>query len=226
MSEVTQTLASKLAEVMGEVGYVQKDAYNAFSKYQYASLKAVLLKVNPALSKRGIAVASHADVISQTRIPGKHGDNNLVVVRVGLDFTDGVNSIHSEGLGSGLDAGDKAIMKANAAAMKYALAGPFLISWGDDPEADISTDDNAPERKSEPNPFTGKTMDPIESPLPPKGTKGINAVRALYGHAEVLGWSTGDLLSWVEKRTGGKAPEEVTMAQAKALLEAIKKETA
>jgi len=227
MSETaTQTLASKLAEVMGEVGYVQKDAINTFSNYNYASLKAVLLKVNPALSKRGIAVSSHAEVISQTRIPGKHGDNNLAVVRIELDFTDGIDTIHSEGLGSGLDAGDKAIMKANAAGMKYALAGPFLIAWGDDPEADTSTDDNASERKSEPNPFTGKTMNPIETPLPEKGTKGINAVRELLGFAEAAGWSTDKLLSWVEKRTGGKAPDELTMAQAKALLEAIKKEKA
>jgi len=82
------------------------------------------------------------------------------------------------------------------------------------------------ERISEQNPFTGKTMNPIETPLPKKGTKGINAVRELLGFAEAAGWSTDKLLSWVEKRTGGKAPDELTMAQAKALLEAMKKEAA
>jgi hypothetical protein len=31
-------------------------------------------------------------------------------------------------------------MKASTAALKYLLAGAFNISWGDDPEADASTD--------------------------------------------------------------------------------------
>ena len=43
-------------------------------------------------------------------------------------------------MGQGTDKGDKAVMKANTAALKYALAGIFLISWGDDPEADVETD--------------------------------------------------------------------------------------
>ena len=213
-------LSAKLAEVMAEVGYVKKDAHNDFSNYDYASLKAVLRKVNPALSKRGIAVSSQAEILSQVRIPGKYGDNNMVTVKISLDFVDGEERIHAEGIGSGLDAGDKGAMKANAAALKYALANAFMISWGDDPEADVSTD----KRAAETNPFTGEEMKPIEAPLPPKGTKGINAVRALYGHAEVLGWTTDELLSWVAKRTAGKKPEEVTAAQAKALLNAIKKE--
>jgi len=223
-------LSQKLAEVMAEVGYVQKDAHNDFSHYDYASLKAVLRKVNPALSKRGIAVSSQAEILSQVRIPGKYGDNNMVTVKISLEFVDGEERIHAEGIGSGLDAGDKGAMKANAAALKYALANAFMISWGDDPEADVSTDNTGPymaglEKVPELNPFTGKDMNPIEAPLPPKGTKGINDVRALYGHAEVLGWTTEELLSWVAKRTAGKKPEEVTAAQAKALLAAIKKET-
>ncbi len=44
------------------------------------------------------------------------------------------------------DAGDKALMKAQTAAIKYAMARAFNISWGDDPEADPKVDniDNAP----------------------------------------------------------------------------------
>jgi hypothetical protein len=34
-------------------------------------------------------------------------------------------------------------MKANTAALKYAVAAGLLISWGDDPEADASTDRDA-----------------------------------------------------------------------------------
>lgn len=40
------------------------------------------------------------------------------------------------GLGSGQDSGDKAIMKAQTAAIKYAYLLSFAISTGDDPEND------------------------------------------------------------------------------------------
>ena len=213
-------LSAKLAEVMAEVGYVRKDATNDFQHYQYASAEAVLKKVNAALSSRGIAVSTQAELLHYESMPGAKGPSMHAVVRLSLTFTDGEEKITAQGLGEGSDKGDKATMKADTAALKYALANAFMISWGDDPEADVSTD----KRAAEPNPFTGETMEPIEAPLPPKGTKGINTVRALYGHAEVLGWSNDAILSWVAKRTGGKKPEEVTAAQAKALLAAIKKE--
>lgn len=213
-------LSQKLSEVMGEVGYVKKDATNAFQHYKYASAEAVLKKVNAALSERGIAVSTQAELLHYDKTEAGGKETMHAVVRLSLTFTDGEETLTAQGLGEGSDKGDKATMKADTAALKYALANAFMISWGDDPEADVSTD----KRAAEVNPITGKTMEPIESPLPPKGTKGINAVRALYGHAETLGWSTDELLSWVGTRTGGKTPEELTAAQSKALLAAIKKE--
>jgi len=209
-------LSEKLAQVMSEVGYVRKDATNDFHHYKYASAEAVLKKVNAALSARGIAVSSQAELLHYEPV----GKGMHAVVKLSLTFVDGDEKLTVQGLGEGSDTGDKAVMKANTAALKYAMANAFMISWGDDPEADATTDQRAAE---EVNPFTGKKMESIEAPLPKKGTKGINYVRALYGHAEVLGWSTDQLLAWVEKRTG-KKPEELTFAQAKALLQAIKRE--
>jgi hypothetical protein len=127
-----KTLAQKLSDVMAEVGYVRKDATNAFHKYKYASAEAVLKKVNAALSSRGVAVGSLATVA--------HYEKGHAVVRLRLEFHDGNAVIAVEGLGEGSDKGDKAIMKANTAALKYALANAFMISWGDDPEQDESTD--------------------------------------------------------------------------------------
>ena len=137
MSE--QTLVQKLADVMAEVGYIQKDATNEFHKYRYASAAAVLSKVNAALSSRGIAVSSTAELVAHDRIEGAK-PKTIAVVKLTLIFNDGTDTLQIEGLGSGEDSGDKAVMKANTAALKYALANAFLISWGDDPEADPSTD--------------------------------------------------------------------------------------
>ena len=44
---------------------------------------------------------------------------------------------------SGQDAGDKAVMKAQTAAIKYAYMLSLCIATGDDPEADSKTDENS-----------------------------------------------------------------------------------
>ena len=46
------------------------------------------------------------------------------------------------GIGSGQDGGDKAVMKAQTAAIKYAYMLSLAISTGDDPEADGKTDES------------------------------------------------------------------------------------
>ena len=131
-----KTLVEKMAEVMAEVGYVQKDAVNKGIGYKYASAEAVLKKVNAALSERGIAVSSAATL--ENFSPGR------AVVKLALTFHDGTDSLTVEGLGEGTDKGDKSTMKANTSALKYAMANAFLISWGDDPEADLPAEEDSP----------------------------------------------------------------------------------
>ena len=55
--------------------------------------------------------------------------------------SDSGEQIKIKGLGSGQDAGDKSVMKAQTAAIKYAFLLSFAISTGDDPEADTHTDE-------------------------------------------------------------------------------------
>ncbi len=132
----TKSLASKLAEVMSLVAYVQKDGKNDFHKYKYASAEKVYQKVNAELSARNIAVSSNCELLASTDLLDK------VIAKVTLTLVDGDSSDRLEisGIGEGSDKGDKAAMKAITAATKYALSTGFLISWGDDPEADVSTD--------------------------------------------------------------------------------------
>ena len=46
-----------------------------------------------------------------------------------------------KGLGSGQDAGDKALAKAQTMALKYCYMASLAIATGDDPEADSKTDE-------------------------------------------------------------------------------------
>ena len=138
----TKTLATKLAEVAAEVSYVQKDAKNDFHKYSYASAEAVLRKVNEAITTRQIAVSSNAELL--------HFEEGNAIVRLTLKFVDCQNGeiLVVQGLGQGQDNGDKAVMKANTAALKYAYANAFTMSWGDDPEADAGTDRSINKKKT------------------------------------------------------------------------------
>jgi len=135
---MSKTLAANMAEVMEKVGYVQKDATNDFQKYTYASAQAVFDKVRKELSARGIAVGGDVELVASEIVGPK--DKHLVVAKHTLTFTDGTDTLSVAALGEGIDAGDKASMKSNTAAVKYCLAKAFLISWGDDPEADAASD--------------------------------------------------------------------------------------
>jgi hypothetical protein len=160
MSDMSKTLRQNLAEVMGIVGYVQKDGKNQAQSYPYASAEAVLKKVNAALSTRGICIESEAELLhfNVTQFTNDRGHTRFrsdAAVRITLTFTadhfayqskeDKAPEFYNEaitvqGLGQSTDTGDKAIMKANTAAIKYCLTNAFLISWGDDPEAAAAGD--------------------------------------------------------------------------------------
>jgi len=213
-----KTLVQKLSEVMAEVGYVQKDAVNEFHHYRYASAEAVLKRVNAALSERGIVVSSQAELVRQDILKSEKGDKILAVVKLAVDFTDGTETVHAEGLGSGLDGGDKAVMKANTAAIKYLVANAFLISWGDDPEADAGTDRVA--LRAEEDPTTGEDipdyprLNAIIATM--KGKRGVRELRQIEIHAQMAGWNEDQLFIWAEENgvvfgTGEKFSEIVRL---------------
>jgi len=130
---------AKMVRIMDSIGYLQKDATMTGSlfSYTYATARKVLDKVRDECAKEGISVESESDIVEFHII----GAKSLAVVKTSLFFTDGIFIARAQGLGSGIDSGDKAVMKANTAAIKYACSGKFLISWGDDPEASGEDDD-------------------------------------------------------------------------------------
>jgi hypothetical protein len=160
-TEPGNMLALKLSEVAREVAYVQKDATNDYHKYSYASAEAVLRKVNAALTERKIALGSSSELV--------HYEAGNAIVRLTLRFIDAESGeiIAAQGMGQGQDKGDKAVMKANTAALKYLYANVFTISWGDDPEADSATDNKRKARSPKPKPGfkTVFTREELESEL-------------------------------------------------------------
>jgi len=136
-----------MAQISRECAYIQKDAKNTHFKYKYASAEAVLQKVNEAMTSRNVAKATQVEY--EVLTPG-HVIAKLRIILVNGDDPK-ENSLIFEGIGEGKDTGDKASMKALTAAHKYAYATGLGISWGDDPEADSSTDKAASNDKTTKN---------------------------------------------------------------------------
>jgi len=188
-----QEFIAALSEVMEEVGYIQKDAKNEHQRYRYASAEAVLNKVRGALASRDMAVESHASLEHFEVFDTDNGKRSIAAVKLSLSVTDGVNTATMEGLGEGLDAGDKAVMKANTAALKYAVASGFLISWGDDPEADPGSEEIGRKRQpslpvedpfSDDDPVAYEDAKDIVASM--KGKQGVRELKQFFGHCQLL----------------------------------------
>ena len=138
-------IAKKLVAVMSECSHVGKNGLNSYHQYKYATAEDVLCKVNEALTKNKLAsVVTPAldSVVDVVNLKGNKEHLATISVKIELIDADSGESIVLQGFGSGQDAGDKAIMKAQTAAIKYAYMMSLCIATGDDPEADTNTDEN------------------------------------------------------------------------------------
>lgn len=145
-----QSLATKLAEVMGEVGWIPKKGRNTFQNYDYVREVDIVDSVREKLSVRKVALIPkvvHMEYQPMTTAKGVAGF--FAVVTMSYTFVDGESGeqLIVEAVGAGTDQpGDKAFYKAQTGAKKYALTQAFLIATGDDPE-----DEQAPKTsKSKP----------------------------------------------------------------------------
>ena len=139
-----QKLAKKFVAVMQECSHVVKTGTNDFHRYKYATATDVLEKVNASLTRHGIAsIVSPALLNVQEVTTSKGNIERLATVEVTVTLIDSESgeSFAIKGLGSGQDAGDKSIAKAQTMALKYCYMASLAIATGDDPEADSKTDE-------------------------------------------------------------------------------------
>lgn len=139
-------IAKKLVNIMIECGHIAKNGLNSYHQYKYATAEDVLLKVNTALTKNKIASVVIPEIASMVDVTNLKGNTeHLVTVNVQIKLIDSESGecVDLFGIGSGQDAGDKAVMKAQTAAIKYAYMMSLCIATSDDPEADTKTDENS-----------------------------------------------------------------------------------
>lgn len=167
-----KNIAAKIVKVMQECGYVQKQGVNDYHKYKYALAADVLEKVNPALVKNNLAAIPTPKITDFRDVTTTRGNvEHLVTVETSLLLIDADSgeTVNVIGIGSGQDAGDKAVMKAETASLKYAWMLALNIATGDDPEGDPAVDESANPKKGEtvktpPPAPAGEKPDPILCP--------------------------------------------------------------
>ena len=141
-----QKLASKFIEVMRDCSHISKNGKNDFHGYKYATSADVLERVNASLVAHGIASIATPELLNVVDVTTAKGNvEHLATIRMDITLIDKESGevLSIGGIGSGQDGGDKAVMKAQTAAIKYAYMLSLSISTGDDPEADRRTDEGA-----------------------------------------------------------------------------------
>jgi hypothetical protein len=135
-----EALARKLVAAMKEIDAVGKQGKNEKQGYGYVRAVDVAKEVRPVLIQNGIGF--HYSVISTERWervnPTTGSILYFVEINVLLTFTDSETgeSVTVQGLGWGMDSGDKAPYKAMTGALKYGLRMNFIIPDEMDPEND------------------------------------------------------------------------------------------
>lgn len=137
------SLKQKLSRLAEQCAYVRKEGRNEFHKYNYATAAQIFEKVNEGLQDHGLVSMPYFAIHEiTTRANSKGGTETLATVECTLriEDLDGEKAVTTRAYGAGMDNGDKAIMKAQTAALKYAWIMLLNISTGDDPEADSNVD--------------------------------------------------------------------------------------
>ncbi len=149
-------LASKLAEIMGEIGRITKGGTNSAQGYKYVMASQVADAVREKLAAHNVIMLPvGADVVESGRTPSEK--QSLLTIRFTWRFVDGDSgeTLDFQSIGTGADSGDKAAYKATTGAIKYALLTAFLIPTGDDPENDAALTNAAKE-------IFGDVVKPVE----------------------------------------------------------------
>jgi hypothetical protein len=139
-------LMMRLVEVASEMSAIPKAGYNQAQHYSFASAEDLIGAIRSKLLERNVLVLAyehHTDERLRTTSQGGESAVTTVHLVFLLVAADTGERIELMWPGRGEDPMDKGIGKALTNAIKTFLRQQFLLPWGDDPEADESSDARA-----------------------------------------------------------------------------------
>lgn len=205
---------------MADISAIGKDKYNQQQGFKFRGIDDVMNALKPILTKNKIFTVPQ--VLEQTReikVTAKGGELRYSLLKIAFRFytTDG-SFIEAVTLGEGMDSGDKASNKAMAIAYKYALFQVFCIPTEEmtDPDGESYETNHEHPKPEQPKPQSKPTENLSETPtsyiMRECGNIGMDM--------QELGRVRAAL---VEENIVRNIPtKEMTMADAKALMDAVK----
>lgn len=125
----TGLIYKKMADMMADIGAVEKSGTNKFQNYKYRGIEDVYNALHPLLGKYGIFLKLKIlDLKREERTNDKNKAQIYSLVTVEYIFTceDG-SSVSSTCIGEAFDSSDKSLQKALSAAQKYLFFQMFCI---------------------------------------------------------------------------------------------------
>lgn len=142
---VPTNLPAKLAYITGKMAGVPKAGFNTNQKYKFVRESDVAEKLSALLSEQHVFLKQTVLNHSMHELYRTSSNSMMWLTEVEVEFT-WMDGDTGEVLGPvifpghGADTGDKGIYKAMTGAEKYFIMKTFLVSTGDDPEADEKVD--------------------------------------------------------------------------------------
>lgn len=140
--EIAPTLLGKLVAAAAAVDTIGKDGRNAYHKYDYTSIEAIVKATRLELLNRGVLVTSGLDHVDERERQTREGVSIVTTAHLIFTVFDAESSERLEipWAGQGDDPADKGLSKAITDARKTFLLVLLNIARGDDTEADDATD--------------------------------------------------------------------------------------
>lgn len=147
-------IGTKLVAVMKACRIMSKDGRNTYQGYSYATAAGMFAKINEALTEQNLFIAASElnllELRDATTSKGNAEKHAVVQAKITIADAETGEQVTFAGIGSGQDSGDKAIMKGNTAALKYAYIAGLDIAMADDPEYDTRQPEEPTQAKSKP----------------------------------------------------------------------------
>ena len=182
MGNNIKNLATKMIKIMSDVEFIQKNGFNQFHRYKYATEADVVSAFAKALRNNNVfmfqSILDRSCITYKTR-----GDKDSFLVTVKMEITfvdaDSGESFTSIFYGDGSDSDDKGVYKAITGAQKYALMKTFLVETGDDPERDSGGHENN-DKKIQLKTVDKKTEDFLLNSLKDKASEGAESFKKAW----------------------------------------------
>lgn len=210
-----------ISAAMADIGAISKDKYSKEIGYKFRGIDDVMNALKPVLTKNKIFTVPQ--VLEQTReerVTVKCVKLRYSLLKIAFRFytTDG-SFVEAVTLGEGMDSGDKASNKAMAIAYKYALFQVFCIPTEEmaDPDGEsYETKHEQSKKPEQPKPQSKSVENQTETPT-----------NYIMRECSNIGMDMQELgrvrAALVEANIVRNIPtKEMTMADAKALMDAVK----